>query len=95
MLFEMIFWLDSYSRRSLKFFGRDGLSDTFTKTWSGELSCIFVVFSLSAIVVDSSKSFSISGCSYVSMSLVHGFIHDKSVPYLFLTPQAGLYKEQS
>ena len=86
----MMFWLDSYSRRSLKFFGWYGLSDTFTKTWSGGLSCVFVVFSLPAIVVDGSKSFSVSGCSLIrivssatagSVSLVHGFTHDKSVPY--------------
>ena len=34
------------------------LSDTFTKTWSGGLSCVFVVSRLPAIVVDGSKSFS-------------------------------------
>ena len=47
--------------------------------------------------VDGSKSFSFQGCSLVrivssttpgSVSLVHGFTHDKSVPYLFSTPQA-------
>ena len=32
MMFEMIVVLDSYSRRSLKFFRCYGLSDTFTKT---------------------------------------------------------------
>ena len=95
----MIFRLDSYSQRSLKFFGWYGLSDTFTKTWSGGLNCVFVVFSLPAIVVDGSKSFSISGCSLIwivssannptlTVSLVHGFTHDKSVPFLFSTPQA-------
>ena len=81
----------------LKFFGWYGLSDTFTKTWSGRLSCVFVVSSLPAIVVDGSKSFSFPGCSLIrivssttpgSVSLVHGFTHDKSVPYLFSTPQA-------
>jgi len=89
--------LDSYSGRSLKIFGWYGLSDTFTKTWSGGRSCVFVVSSLPAIVVDGSKSFSFPGCSLVridfsttpgSVSLVHGFTHDKSVPYLFSTPQA-------
>ena len=30
---------------SLKFFGWYGLSDTFTKTWAGGLSCVFVVSS--------------------------------------------------
>ena len=100
MLFEIIFFLNSYSRRSLTvtFFGWNGLSDTFTKTWSGELSCVFVVSSLPAIVVDDSKSFSFPGCSLIclwlflplhqtSASLVHGFTHNKSVPYLFSTPQ--------
>ena len=92
---------------SLKFFGWCGLSDTFTKTSSGGLSCVFVfdyvcvsvfvVSSLPAIVVDGSKSFSYAACSFIwivpsttpgSVSLVHGFTHDKSVPYLFSTPQA-------
>ena len=50
-----------------------------------------------AIVVDSSKSFSFPGRSLIrivssttpgSVSLVHGFTHVKSVPYLFSTPQA-------
>ena len=89
----------------MKFFGWYGLSDTFTKASSGGLSCVFVfvylcvfvVFSLPAIVVDGSKLFSCAGCSLVrivsstttgSVSLVHGFTHDKSVPYLFSTPQA-------
>ena len=93
---EMIFLLDSYSRRSLKFFGWYGLSDMFTKTWSGGLSSVFVVSSLSAIVVDGSKSFSFSRCSLIrissttprSVSLMHGLTHDKTVPYLFSTPQA-------
>ena len=53
-------------------------------------------FQFSAIVVDGSKSFLFPGCSLVrivssttpgSMSLVHGFTHDKSVPYVFSTPQ--------
>ena len=69
----MIFLLDSYSRRSLKF------------------------FFLPAIVVDGRKSFSFPGCSLVrivpstapgSASLLHDFTFDKSVPYLFSTPQA-------
>ena len=43
-------------------------------------------------IVDGTKSFSFPGCTLVrivsssapgSVSLVHGFIHDKSVPYLF------------
>ena len=80
---------------SLTFFGCYGLSDMFTKTWSGGLSCVFVVFSLPAIVVGF-KSFSFPGCSLIrivssttpaSVSLVHGFTHDKSVPHLFSTPQ--------
>ena len=97
MVFEMISLLDSYSGRSLKFFGWYKLSYTFTKTWSGGLRCVFVVYSLPAIVVDGSKSFSFPGCSLIwivssttpgSVSLVHGFTHDKSVPYSFSTPQA-------
>ena len=40
MLSEMIFLLDSYSRRSLKIFVWYGLSDAFTKIWSGGLSCV-------------------------------------------------------
>ena len=54
MLFEMIFLLDSYSRRSLKFFGWYGLSDTFTKPSSRGLSCVFVLSSLKATIVDGS-----------------------------------------
>ena len=97
MLFQMIHLLDSYSRRSLKFFGWYGLSDTFTKTWSGGLSCVFVVSSLQANVVDGSKSFSfpsspliriVSSTTPGSVSQVYGFTHDKGVPYLFSTPQA-------
>ena len=51
---------------------------------------------LPAIVVDGSKSFPFPGCSLVRIvssttpdfaSLVHAFTHDKSVPYLFSTPQ--------
>ena len=61
ILFEIIFFLDSYSRKSLDFFGWYGLSDTFTKTLSGGLSCVFVVSSLSAIVVDGSESFLFPG----------------------------------
>ena len=72
-----------------------GLS-TFTKTWSGGLSCVFVVSSLQAIVVDGSKSFSfpaspliriVSSTTPGSVSQVYGFTHDKGVPYLFSTPQ--------
>ena len=82
---------------SLKFFDWYALSDTFTNTWSGGLKCVFVVSSLPAIVVEGSKSFSFPGCSLIrivssttpgSVSLVHGFTHDKSVPFLFSTPQA-------
>ena len=40
MLLEMIFLLDSYSRRFLKFFGWYGLFDTFTKTSSVGLSSL-------------------------------------------------------
>ena len=85
-----------YHLLSLKFFGWYKLSDTFTKTWSGGLSFVFVVFSQPAFVLDSSKSFSFPSCSLIqivssttpgSVSLVHGFTHDKSVPYLFSTPQ--------
>ena len=92
ILFEVISLLDSYSLRSLKIFGLYGLSDTFTKTSSGGISCVFVVSSLSAIVVDGSKSFSFLGCYLVrivssttpgSMSLVHGFTHDKVFPTCF------------
>ena len=46
-------------------------------------------------VEDGSKSFSLPGCSSIvssiapgSASLLHGFTYDKSVPYLFSTPQA-------
>ena len=76
---------------SLKFFGWYKLSDTITKTWSGGLSLVFVVFSLPAFFLDSSKSFSFPSCSLIqivpsttpgSVSLVHGFTHDKSVPLL-------------
>ena len=75
---------------SLKFFGWYGLSDTFTKTWSGWLSCVFVVSSLPAFFVDGSKSFSFSGCSLNrivssttpgSVSLVHGFTSSKVIPF--------------
>ena len=82
---------------SLRFLGWYGLSDTFTKTWSGGLSYVFVVSSLTATVVDRSKSFSFPGCSLIrivpstspgSVSLGHGFTHNKSVPFLFSTPHA-------
>ena len=69
------------------------LSDTFTKTWSRGLSCVFVVSRLPAIVVDGSKSFSfpcirtVSSTTPGSASLLHGFTHGKSVPFLFSTPQ--------
>ena len=99
MLFEIIFLLDSYSRRSLKFFGWYGLSDRFTKTWSGALSFVFIVFSFPATVVNGSKSFSFPACSLIrivssttprSASLVHDFTRDESVPYLFSTTRAKL-----
>ena len=95
MLFKMIFLSDSYSQSSFKFFGWYGLSDTFKKT--GGLSCVLVVSSLPAIVVDGSKSFSFPSCSLIrtvfsttpgSVSQVLGFTHDKSFPYLFSTPQS-------
>ena len=59
------------------------------------LSC--AVFSLPAIVVNDSKSLYFASCSLIriasstipgSVSLVYGFTHDKSVPYLFSTLQA-------
>ena len=77
---------------SLKFFGWYRLSDTFTKTWSGGLSCDFVVSTLPAIVVDGSKSFSVPGCflirivsfiTLVSVSLVHGLPTIKVFPSCF------------
>ena len=43
---------------SLKFFAWYGLPNTFTKTLAGGLSCIFVVSSMAATVVDGSKLFS-------------------------------------
>ena len=81
---------------SLPFYGWYGLFNTFTKTASGGLSCVFVVFSFPAIVVDGFKSYSFPGFSLIrivssttpaSVLLVHGFTHDKSVPYLLSTPQ--------
>ena len=79
---------------SLPFYGWYGLFNTFTKTSSGGLSCVF--FSLPAIVVDGFKSYSFPGFSLIrivssttpaSVLLVHGFTHDKSVPDLLSTPQ--------
>ena len=61
------------------------------------MSCVFVVSSLPAIVVDGSESFLFPGRFLIrivsstatgSVSLVHGFTHHKSVPYLFSTRQA-------
>ena len=52
--------------------------------------------SFPVVVQDSSKSFSFPGCSLIrivsstttgSVSLVYGFTHGKSVPYLFSTRQ--------
>ena len=60
-------------------------------------ACVFAGFSLPAIVANGSKSCASPGCSLVrivssttpgSVSLVRGFTHDKSVPYLFSTLQA-------
>ena len=57
---------------------------------------MFVVSSLPVTLVDDSKSFSFPGFSLIrivssttpaSVLLVHGFTHDKSVPYLISTPQ--------
>ena len=71
--------------------------EIFRLVWTGGLSGVFVVYSLPATVVDGSKSFSFPSCSLVrivssttpgSVSQVHGFTQDKSVPYLFSTPQA-------
>ena len=56
-----------YHLLSLKFFGWYKLSDTFTKTWSGGLSFVFVVFSQPAFVLDSSKSFSFPSCSLIQI----------------------------
>ena len=94
MLFEMIFLLDSYSRRSLP--GIESSSAGIDHpVQSGGLSCLFDASCLPGqIVVDGSKSFSFPGCSLIrivssttpgSGSLVHGFTHDKSVPCLFST----------
>ena len=87
MLFEMVFLLDSYSRRSLKFFGWYGLFATFTKTWSGGLSC--VVSSLPVIVVYGFHFRVVLWFGLFlrlrtpgSVSLAHGFTHNKSVPLL-------------
>ena len=52
--------------RDSKFFGWYGLTDTFTKTWSGGLSCLFVASCLPAIVVDGFKSFSFLSCSLIN-----------------------------
>ena len=55
-----------------------------------------VAYSMPAIGVDGSKFFSFLGCSLIrivssttpdSATLLHGFTHDKSVPFLFSTPQ--------
>ena len=79
-----------------------GRSDTLTKTQSVGLSCVFAVSSLPAIVVDGSTSFSFPGYSLIrivssttqgSVSQVHDFTYDKSVPYLFSTPQARSQQE--
>ena len=75
-----------------------GLSDTFTRldleSWVVSLSfpvCMLLLW------MPPNHHFSFPGCSLVrivspttpgSLSLVHGFTHDKSVPYLFSTSQA-------
>ena len=93
MLFEMIFLLDSYFR---KFTTGTDYPIRLQRLDLEALSCIFVVSSLPTFVVDGSKSFSFQSCSLIwivssttpdSVSLVHGFTHDKSVPDLFWTPQ--------
>ena len=77
MLFEMIFWLDYYSRRSLKPFGFV-LSSLPAIVVDGSKSFSFPG---SLITILSSNT---PG----SVSLVLGFAHDKSVRELFSTPQA-------
>ncbi|KAK2552458.1 hypothetical protein P5673_026545 [Acropora cervicornis] len=91
--------LHQFSDASTKGYGQ--CSYLRLKDDSGRIHCAFVAGkSLPAIVMDGSKSF--PGCSLVrivssttpgSVSLVHGFTHDKSIPYLFLTPQARSQKQ--
>ena len=66
------------------------------------MSLSFPWSNFSAIVVDGSKSFSFPGCSLIrivssttpgSVSQVHGFTHDQSVPYLFSIPQARSHEQ--
>ena len=97
MLFEMISLLDSYSRRSLKFFGLYGLSVYKDLIWRAELClCRFqfvsyccrwlqIIF-ISGLFCNLVRI--VSSTTSDSVSLVEGFTHDKSVPYLFSTPQA-------
>ena len=63
--------------------------DTLTKTWSGGLSCLFVVSCLPAFVVDGSKSFSFPDCffDYTRLCVTSAwfYTHNKSVPCLFST----------
>ena len=92
MLFEMIFLLDSYSRRSLPGIESSSAGIDYPLQ-SGGLSCLFVASCLPAqIVVDGSKSFSFPGCSLIrivssttpgSGSLVHGFTAIKVFPAYF------------
>ena len=97
MLFEMFFLVDSYY--PAKVFEIFRLVWTIWSVYKDLIwtASVFAVFSLPAIVVNGSKSFAFPGCSLVrivssttpgSVSLVHGFTHDKSVPYLFSTLQA-------
>ena len=67
-------------------------------------NCFPVVSSLPVIVVDGSKSFSFPGFSLIRIvssttsgfvSLVRGFTHDKSAPFLFSTPQARSHQQQT
>ena len=93
MLFEMIFLLDSYTRRSLKFLGWYGISDTLTKTWPWGLSCVFVVPSFPAMLSMAPNHFNFrlffdSNCFFDHTRLcVTSEWLIESVSYLFSTPQ--------
>ena len=86
----MIFLLDSYSRRSLKLFSWFGLSDTFTRTWSAGLSCVFVVSSLPAMAVVAPNHFDFRVVLWFGLFLHQPLCltRNKSVPYLVSTPQS-------
>jgi len=96
MLFKIIFLLDSYPRRSFKFVRWYGPSNTFAKTSSRGMSCVFVVSSLPAVVVDSSLIVFISGLffasacffDYTRLCITSAWFYPRSVPYLSSTPQA-------